>query len=83
MKLNLQLTYADGSTKETTTNTADMVAFEDKFNVSIAALGAETRLSWLLFLAWHAEKRTGATKDSYEKWLDTVENIGGSDQDPK
>lgn len=83
MKLNLQLTYQDGTTKDVTTTTADMVAFEDKFNVSIAKLGAETRISWLLFLAWHAEKRTGATKDSYEKWLESVENIGGSDQDPK
>lgn len=83
MKLNLQLTYQDGTTKDVTTTTADMVAFEDKFNVSIAKLGAETRISWLLFLAWHAEKRTGATKDGYEKWLESVENIGGSDQDPK
>jgi hypothetical protein len=83
MKLNLQLTYLDGTVKEVTTSTADMVAFEDKFNVSIATLGSETRISWLLFLAWHAEKRNGATKDSYEKWLESVDNIGGSDQDPK
>lgn len=83
MKLNLQVTYSDGSVKEIVTNTADMVAFEDKFNVSIAQLGRDTRISWLLYLAWHAEKRTGSTKDSYEKWVESVENLGDTEQAPK
>lgn len=83
MKLNLQLTYNDGSSKEVEATTADMVAFEEKFNVSVAKLGADTRISWLLYLAWHAEKRTGATKDSYEKWLESVESMGDTEQAPK
>lgn len=83
MKLNLQVTFDSGISKEVVCNAADLVAFEDKYNVSIAALGSETKLGYLLFLAWHSEKRTGGTKDSYETWLDTVASVGDSGNDPK
>lgn len=83
MKLNLQVSFNDGETKDIEAGTADMVAFEDKFNVSVASLGADTKLSWLLYLAWHADKRTGGTKLTYEKWLETVDNMGETSQAPK
>jgi hypothetical protein len=84
MRINLLLTFADGTTKDITCNASDLVAFEDKFNVSSAKLGGgDSKLSWLLYLAWHSEKRTGSTKDNFEKWLDTIEGVGGSDKDPK
>jgi hypothetical protein len=83
MKINLQITFEDGTTKSVTCNAADLVAFEDKFNVSISALGAETKLSHLLFLAWHSEKRTGGTKDQFDKWLESVASVGDSGNDPK
>jgi len=83
MKINLQLTYENGQSKEITANAADMVAFEEKFNVSVADLASAPRMSHLLFLAWHSEKRTGATTDTFEKWLESVEQVGGSDEDPK
>jgi hypothetical protein len=83
MKLNLQVTFDNGTSKEVVCNAADLVAFEDKYNVSIAALGSETKLGYLLFLAWHSEKRTGGTKDSYETWLDSVASVGDSGNDPK
>jgi hypothetical protein len=83
MKLNLQVAFEDGTTKEITCNAADLVAFEDKYSVSIAALGAETKLSHLLFLAWHSEKRTKATTDDFDKWLEKVSSVGDSGKDPK
>jgi hypothetical protein len=83
MKINLQLTFDNGQSKEITANAADMVAFEEKFNVSVADLASAPRMSHLLFLAWHSEKRTGATTDTFEKWLESVEQVGGSDEDPK
>jgi hypothetical protein len=83
MRLNLQVNFEDGTNKEVTCNAADFVAFEDKFNVSIAALGVETKLSYLLFLAWHSEKRTKGTDKSFEIWLDTVTSVGDSGKDPK
>ncbi len=84
MRINLQITYANGTTKDVTCNAADLVAFEDKYNISSAKLGGQdSKLSWLLYLAWHSEKRTGATKDNFDKWLETIESVGGSDTDPK
>jgi len=83
MKLNLQITFTDGTEKTISTTTADMVAFEDKYEISVAQLGRDTRISWLLYLAWHAEKRTGGSKLAYEKWVETVENIGDSETAPK
>jgi hypothetical protein len=82
MKINLQLTN-NGETKDIVCNAADMVAFEEKFNVSIASLTNEPKMSYMLYLAWHSEKRTGGTKDSFEKWLETVEMVGASESDPK
>lgn len=81
MKITLQIDFADKTTRSIVVSAADMVAFENKFDLSIAAL-QEPRMSWLLFLAWHSEKRRKATEDEYEKWLDSVEAVGAS-EDPK
>ena len=83
MKINLHIQFEDGTSKDVVCNAADLVAFENEHNISVAKLGDEPRVGWLLYLAWHSEKRTGATKDDYEKWLTTVSNIGESDNDPK
>jgi hypothetical protein len=81
MKLTLQIQFNDATSKEILVSAADMVAFEDKFNISISRLD-EARIGWLLFLAWHSEKRRKATELDYEAWLDTVDTIGES-PDPK
>jgi hypothetical protein len=83
MKINLQLTFEDGQAKDITCNAADMVAFEEKFNVSIAELANSPRMSHMLYLAWHSESRTKSTTESFEKWLETVDGVGGGDADPK
>ena len=83
MRLNLQVNFEDGTSKDVTCNAADFVAFEDKFNVSIAALGVETKLSYLLFLAWHSEKRTKGTDKPFDTWLDGGTSVGDSALDPK
>jgi hypothetical protein len=81
MKITLRIEFNDGTFKDVTVGAADMVAFEDKFNVSIAKLD-EPRMGWLLFLAWHSEQRKKETDKSYEEWLDLVAQIGET-QDPK
>lgn len=81
MKLTLRIEFQDATNKDITVSAADMVAFEDKFNVSIAKLD-DPRMGWLLFLAWHSEKRTKQTEKPYEEWLDLVDSIGET-SDPK
>lgn len=83
MRFNLVITFADGTKKEITASTPDLVAFEDKFNLSIGRLATEQRLGHLLFLAWHSEQRTKATKLSYDEWLATVDSVGEAETDPK
>lgn len=81
MKLTLRIEFADGTSKDVLVSAADMVAFEDKFNVSIARLD-DPRIGWLLFLAWHSEQRRKQTTLAYEAWLDSVESVGAT-EDPK
>lgn len=75
MNINLQVTYLDGSDKLITAIAADLIAFETKFDISIARLDKEVRLTHLLFIAWNAEKRTKATELDFEGWAETVAGI--------
>ena len=83
MKLNLRVDYAGGVSREIVANAADMVAFESKFDISVAALGDSPKLSYLFYIAYSSEKRTGQTKETFEKWLESVEMVSASDTDPK
>ena len=82
MKINLQITFNNGEATDVVAHAADMVAFEDRYQVSVSTLSTDPRMSYMFFLAWHAQKRTGETKDTFEKWLETIEMVGGG-QDPK
>ena len=82
MKVNLQLTFNNGETKDIIANAADMVAFEEKYQVSIQTLSTDPKISYMFFLAWHSQKRTGQTTDTFEKWLETIESVGAG-ADPK
>lgn len=83
MRIPLTVEYAGGTSKEILAGAADMVAFENKFDVSIGAISEAPRMTHLYYLAWHAEKRTKATNLEFEAWLETVESVGGNATDPK
>lgn len=68
----LKIEFADDTTKEVSTSAADLIAFEERFDMSIAQLEKNIRMTHLFFLAWHASKRTGETKDGFEKWVEGV-----------
>ena len=79
MIINLQISYSDNTTKDSAAKAADIVAFEERYDISMANLQKEVRLTHLLFLAWHAEKRAGQTKDDFEKWVESVEAVEAVD----
>lgn len=79
MNFNLRVSFTDGSSKEVVGKAADIVAFEERFDMSVAALENNVRVTHLLFLAWSSEKRAGETKLDFEKWVETVETIEASD----
>lgn len=75
MNINLQLSFADGTTKVVTAGAADIVAFEQHFDLSIARLEQNVKLTHLFYLAWHSEKRTKATDKSFDQWLEDIAGI--------
>lgn len=84
MKIILQIEFSNkpGEIKEVTCLASDMVKFESEFNLSIANLEKDLKITHLLFLAWASETRTKATAKPFDEWVDEVVSISASD-DPK
>ena len=75
MKINLRITYADGSAVDTAATTADLVAFEDNFNRSVVNLEAELRLTDICWLAWRSVSRQGKTSADFGSWLESIDGV--------
>lgn len=76
MNFTLDIHYIGNDTPKTVNGiAADIVAFETKFDMSMSRLQKDVKLTHLMFLAYAVEKRTGATTDEFEKWLETVEIV--------
>jgi hypothetical protein len=73
--INLQIKYLDGKTKDVCTGASDLIAFESRFDMSIAKLNSDLRLTHLFYLAWHCESRTGATATDFEAWCELVAGV--------
>ena len=85
MKLNLQIQFTDkpDEVKKIVCNPSDMIKLETKFDISIASLEANIKITHLLFLAWASETRTKATTASFDEWVDTIESISPADEQKK
>jgi len=79
MNFNLQILFVDGTTHDVTGKAADIVAFEERFDLSMASLQSNVRMTHLFFLAWHVEKRTNVTALEFDKWLDLVDMVSAAD----
>lgn len=76
MRINLRVTYTDGTAAaDTAAVTADLVAFEEHFNRSVARLEVELRLTDICWLAWHSLHRKGSTGLEFHPWLETVDGV--------
>lgn len=75
MKISLRIKFTTGETRDILAGPAELVAFEDKFNLSIANLEADMRVTHLLWLGWKAESRQKNTVLDFEPWLETVDEI--------
>ena len=75
MKINLRITYADGSAVDTAATTADLVAFEEHFSRSIMNLEAELRFTDICWLAWHSQRRKDQTAIEFHPWLETLDGV--------
>lgn len=77
MNLNLQLTYQDKTQKDLLAIAADFVAFEERFDMSVARLDKDARMTHFYFMAYAVEVRTGAVdkKVSFEEWVKTIHGV--------
>jgi hypothetical protein len=79
MNFNLLVTFLDGSSSSVSGIAADLVAFEAQFDKSVSSLGQDVKITHLLWLAWHVDKRLGNTKLTFEKWVETVSTVEAAD----
>lgn len=75
MRLNLRVTYLDGSAADVVASAADLVAFEQRWDKSVVKFGEEIRMTDLCWLSWHSLKRRKETDLDFEPWLDTIEMV--------
>ena len=75
MRLDLRITYNDGSAVDTPATTADLVAFEEHFNRSVVNLQSELRLTDICWLAWRSTTRQGGTSAEFGTWLESVDGV--------
>jgi len=73
--INLQIQFIDKTTEDVVALAADLIAFEAHFDLSVARLQTEIRLTHLFFLAWHVLKRTGKTTVDFNKWVESVSMV--------
>jgi hypothetical protein len=83
LKINLRIEFVSGEEKEVTCSAADIVRFENKFDLSVAVLETNVKLTHLLFLAWSSESRSKSTTKEFDVWVDDVSSIKASETDPK
>lgn len=71
----LRITNKSGETREIKTEWADLVAFENNFDLPFQRIfgnGQEIRIQYTTWLAHNFEKRTNATDKVFEEWLNSV-----------
>ena len=73
--INLRIEFIDGSSAGVTAIAADLIAFEARFDLSVARLEKEIRLTHLFFLAYSVLKRSGQTAEEFEKWAESVSMV--------
>jgi hypothetical protein len=83
MRINLAIEKVDGTKLEVTASAYDLVKFEEKYDISVSKLDKEMKLTHLLFLAHSSLKRQKKTDLEFEAWVETVESVGASNNDPK
>lgn len=83
MKLELDVAYADGSTRRVTIKPVTQVAFERHFGQGLPAIANDTHVEHLYWMAWHTLRAEDkATPSDFDVWLANVAGIEGIEDDP-
>jgi hypothetical protein len=74
MKMQMTVTYADGTGADLTVSAPDLVAFEREFDRSVARFESEIKFTDICWLAWHKlhrDKKAG----EFDAWLETLDSV--------
>lgn len=77
--LNLDIKFVDGTNTQVTAVASDFVAWEAKFDLSVAKFNQDMKLTHLMFLGWNTLRRTKQTDLDFEGWIDSVESVSVGD----
>ena len=81
MKLALEVTTTHDKKKRVIVAAfPDFIAFENRFNRSVAKFETELTLTDLAFLAWNSDYRAKKTGLDFETWCDEIETLELADQ---
>jgi hypothetical protein len=79
--MRMSVTIGD-TVQELTIKLPDLIAFERKFNVSWETVQEQPKLEMVVFLAWNAARRAGVTSETFDAWLDKVEDFSPIEEVP-
>jgi hypothetical protein len=80
MKIALEVTSAlDQKTRTVIAAFPDFIAFENKFNRSVAKFEAELTLTDLAYIGWHSEYRQKKTGLDFDSWINEIESLAIGD----
>lgn len=79
MRMQLEVEFLDGTQKDVKVIMSDMVKFESQYNLSIAKLGQDMKVTHLLWLAWASLTREKQVTTDFDTWVETVAAIGAVD----
>lgn len=77
----LKLTY-DGSEYELDATPGDLVRFERQYGIPATQLESETRIEYVMYLAWLALKRVRPDVVDFDDFLDRVTDVEDSPTAP-
>jgi hypothetical protein len=75
MRMNLTVTYADESATDVAVSVADFVAFETKYDRSVAKFEQEFKLTDMCWLAWHRLHKMDPKVGEFDAWLEKVDSV--------
>jgi hypothetical protein len=83
MEVQFKIKPKGGVAETVTAELVDVIAWEEKYQRPSTELGGDNIVARdFVWLAWHAQHRTGKTTMEFMDWVATLEDIEGTEAAP-
>ena len=83
MEVQFKIKPKGGVAETVTAELVDVIAWEEKYQRPSTELGGDNIFARdFVWLAWHAQHRTGKTTMEFMDWVATLEDIEGTEAGP-